>query len=109
MCFKKLSLHKDCFILDSGSANGIFVWIGKDSSKEEKIQAMKTAEAFLGKNGRESWTKVHRIVQNAETCMFKQYFKTWKEPEDSPYTGLGRVYPLENIAEWYIQYILHYL
>jgi len=86
--------------LDSGSTTGIFVWIGKASSKDERVQAMKSAESFLAKNGLPKWTKVERIVENAETAMFKQYFKTWKEAEDSPFSGLGRVYPMESIAEW---------
>jgi len=92
--------QSDCFILDSGSTTGIFVWIGKASSKDERVQAMKSAESFLAKNGLPKWTKVERIVENAETAMFKQYFKTWKEAEDSPFSGLGRVYPMESIAEW---------
>ena len=61
---------------------------------------MKMAEAYLAKSGLPKWTKVSRIVEHAETAMFKQYFKTWKETEDSPFTGLGRVYPAETIAAW---------
>jgi len=90
----------DCFILDSGNRNGIFVWIGKDSSKDERIESMKSAEGFLVKNELPKWTKVERVVQGAETTMFKQYFKIWKESEESAYVGLGRVYPMESIAEW---------
>ena len=60
---------------------------------------MKSAESFLAKNGLPKWTKIERIVQNAETAMFKQYFQTWTEPEEES-TGLGRVYPMEVIAEW---------
>ena len=87
-------------MLDSGSSNGIFVWIGSGATKEERVQAMKSAESFLAKNDLPKWTKVERIVENAETTMFKQYFKSWKEPEDSPFCGLTRVYPLETISEW---------
>ena len=60
---------------------------------------MKSAEAFLVKNGLPKWTKVKRIVQNAETATFKQYFNTWSEPEENV-TCLGRTYPMEMIAEW---------
>ena len=59
---------------------------------------MKSAEAFLTKNGLPKWTKVERIAQGTETTIFKQYFKSWKEPEDSPYSGLRRVYPMESIG-----------
>ena len=94
-------LHiQDCFILNSNCGNGIFAWIGQKSSKEERVQALKSAESFLRNNDLPRWTKIERIVENAETTMFKQYFKTWSEPEDSPYFGLGRQYPLKAIAEW---------
>ena len=59
---------------------------------------MKSAEAFLTKNGLPKWTKVERIAQGTETTIFKQYFKSWKEPEDSPYSDLRRVYPMESIG-----------
>ena len=42
-------------------------------------------------------------MDGGETAMFKQYFNSWKEPEGShlfSYTGLGRVYPMEQVAEW---------
>ena len=46
--------------MDTGSSNGIFAWIGKEATKEERIQAMKSAEAFLEKNGLPKWTKVNK-------------------------------------------------
>jgi len=40
-------------------------------------------------------------VQGTETAMFKQYFSSWSEYEEVPACkGLGRVYPMETIAEW---------
>jgi hypothetical protein len=44
--------------LDTGSTSGIFAWIGKEASKEERIQAMKSAEVFLEKHNLPKWTKV---------------------------------------------------
>jgi len=44
--------------LYTGTTSGIFVWIGKEASKEERIQAMKSGEAFLTKNNLPKWTKV---------------------------------------------------
>jgi hypothetical protein len=44
--------------------------------------------------------QVERVVDGGETAMFKQYFSSWKECEDSPYAGLGRTYPAETIAAW---------
>ena len=89
-------IFQDCFILDTGSNNGIFAWIGKNSSKEEKFETMKSAEGFLAQYGLPKWTKVMRIVQGTETTVFKQYFKTWKESGDV--VGFGRTYPLGSIG-----------
>ena len=44
--------------MDTGSTNGIFAWVGKEATKEERIQVMKSAEAFLEQNGLPRWTKV---------------------------------------------------
>ncbi len=52
------SHQQDCFILDSGTTTGVFAWIGKEATKEERIHAIKAAEAFLEKNGLPKWTRV---------------------------------------------------
>ena len=44
--------------------------------------------------------QVERIVDGGETTTFKQYFSSWKESEESPFLGLGRVYPMETVASW---------
>ena len=82
---------QDCFILDTGSTSGIFAWIGKESSKEERVKAMKSAEAFLEKNSLPKWTRVERVVDGGETAMFKQYFSSWKESE-------GILFPIPSLT-----------
>lgn len=67
----------DCFILDTGS--GIYVWVGKKSTEQEKKQAMSRAQGFLATKKYPSWTKVSRIVEGAESAPFKQYFFTWRD------------------------------
>ena len=67
----------DCFILDAGS--GIFVWVGKNATDQEKKQAMSKAGGFLTSKQYPTWTKVSRIVEGAETAPFKQYFFTWRD------------------------------
>ncbi len=39
-------------------------------------------------------------MDGGETATFKQYFLTWKEGEDNPNVGFGRVYAPGSIAEW---------
>jgi gelsolin len=67
----------DCFILDTGS--GLYVWIGKKATEQEKKQGMSKAQSFLASKKYPSWTKVSRIVEGAESAPFKQYFFTWKD------------------------------
>ncbi|KAL7025953.1 hypothetical protein ACKWTF_013721 [Chironomus riparius] len=67
----------DCFILDTGS--GIYVWVGKKATEQEKKQAISRAQGFLQTKKYPVWTKVTRIVEGAETAPFKQYFFTWRD------------------------------
>ncbi|KAB7498841.1 Gelsolin, cytoplasmic, partial [Armadillidium nasatum] len=79
----------DCFLLDTGGS-GIFVWIGRESSKKEKIRSMEMARNYLEQKGYPNWTKVERVIERGEPTIFKQYFKSWKEPESQ--VGLGRAF-----------------
>jgi len=67
----------DCFILDTGS--GLYVWVGKKATDQEKKQSMSRAQGFLSTKKYPSWTKVSRIVEGAESAPFKQYFFTWRD------------------------------
>ncbi|XP_049954281.1 gelsolin, cytoplasmic isoform X1 [Schistocerca serialis cubense] len=85
----------DCFILDTVTS-GIYVWIGRRCTKDEKVEAMKRAQSFLTTNNYPVWTKVQRIVEGGEPSTFKQYFSGWREAGDQ--IGLGRIYTVEQIA-----------
>lgn len=63
--------------MDTGS--GIFVWVGKGASPQEKSQAMSKAQGFITSKKYPAWTKVERIVENSETAPFKQFFATWRD------------------------------
>lgn len=68
---------EDCFILDTGS--GLYVWVGKGATAQEKQNSVTRANEFLASKKYPSWTQVHRIVEGAETAVFKQYFATWRD------------------------------
>lgn len=68
---------EDCFILDTGS--GLYVWVGKGATPQEKQQSMARAQSFLGSKKYPAWTQVHRIVEGAESAPFKQYFSSWRD------------------------------
>lgn len=64
----------DAFILDTGSA-GIFAWVGKGATKEEKCASMTNATNFISQKGYPNWTPVTRVVEGGETPLFKQNFQ----------------------------------
>ncbi|XP_055624818.1 gelsolin-like isoform X2 [Toxorhynchites rutilus septentrionalis] len=68
----------DCFILDTG-ASGIFVWVGKGATSQERAQSMIKAQEFINSKGYPVHTRVHRVVENGETTDFKQYFASWQD------------------------------
>ncbi|KAM9163544.1 villin-like protein [Pangshura tecta] len=88
--------HEDCHILDQGGFK-IYVWRGKDSSKEEKKAAFSRAVGFIQAKGYSATTNVEVVNDGAESAMFKQLFKRWTEKEETQ--GLGKVYTTGKIAK----------
>eukprot|EP01133_Synstelium_polycarpum_P015250 gene15250-18052_t len=72
-----------CFILDCETE--IFVWIGKSSSDENRSMATLNAMDLISHENRPSWTPVTKMIQGAETTLFKDKFKkgSWKEYVES--------------------------
>lgn len=68
---------EDCFILDARTV--LFVWVGNRATKAEKDKSMQHAQDFIVQKNYPRWTQVQRIVANAETAPFKQYFATWRD------------------------------
>jgi hypothetical protein len=68
----------ETFVLDTGTA--LFVWVGKQASREEKSQAFITANTFLVTNERPAWTPVSLVIDQGETAEFKSYFWQWDPP-----------------------------
>ncbi|XP_069815447.1 scinderin-like [Dendropsophus ebraccatus] len=87
-------LTEECFILYGGDK--IFVWKGKKSNKEEKRTALKTAEDYLKKMNLAVNTQIIVLPEGGETPMFKQYFKDWKDKEQSE--GFGKAVTKGKIA-----------
>ncbi|KAK3752621.1 hypothetical protein QZH41_018816, partial [Actinostola sp. cb2023] len=79
----------DCFILDCGSS-GVFIWVGKGCTKDEKNGAMKNGMEFIEKKGYPNWTQVTRVIEGGETPIFKQFFSNWTDADAQ--VGLGRVF-----------------
>uniref|UniRef100_A0A8C9YW57 Gelsolin n=1 Tax=Sander lucioperca TaxID=283035 RepID=A0A8C9YW57_SANLU len=87
----------DCFILDHGSNGKIFVWKGKDANMDERKEAMKAADHFIKKMGYPKHTEVQILPEMGETPLFKQFFKNWRDREQTE--GLGVAYISNSIAK----------
>ena len=69
----KSLLHEgDTFLLDAGWE--IFVWIGQDASRDEKVTAMANADAYCRQDPRTADLPLTLVKSGWETSDFNQYF-----------------------------------
>jgi len=70
-------INDDVMILDLFT--DVFVWIGKDSQKEEKDKAMQTAMEFVSgaSDGRSKSTPIWRVMAGLEPPNFTACFQGW--------------------------------
>uniref|UniRef100_UPI0037E77E08 gelsolin-like n=1 Tax=Semicossyphus pulcher TaxID=241346 RepID=UPI0037E77E08 len=87
----------ECFILDNGANGHIFVWKGKDANNEERHAVLKSSEQFIQKMNYPTYTQVQVLPENGETPLFKQFFKDWRDPDDT--VGMGVAYVSNQIAK----------
>ncbi|XP_076864772.1 scinderin [Brachyhypopomus gauderio] len=89
-------LSDECFILDHSKSKMIFVWKGRNANPSERKEAMKTAEGFIQQMGYPANTQIQVLPEGGETPVFKQFFRDWKDQDQTQ--GLGRVFVTERIA-----------
>ncbi|XP_023814633.1 gelsolin isoform X2 [Oryzias latipes] len=90
-------MSSDCFVLDNGANGQIFLWKGKDANEEERLAVLKTAETFISQMGYNPYTQIQVLPEMGETPLFKQFFKNWRNREDT--VGMGTVYMSNKIAK----------
>ncbi|XP_030065416.1 villin-1 [Microcaecilia unicolor] len=88
--------HEDCYILDQGGQK-IYVWKGKNSTKEERQQAMNRALNFIKAKNYSSSTYVETENDGAESAVFKQLFQKWTVKNQS--VGLGKTHSVGKVAK----------
>lgn len=66
----------DAFILDTG-AGGIFAWLGKGATNQEKKAAFSNAMEFIQQKNYPKWTHVTTVREGSEIPLFKQNFTNW--------------------------------
>uniref|UniRef100_A0A1I7VK85 Gelsolin-like protein 1 n=1 Tax=Loa loa TaxID=7209 RepID=A0A1I7VK85_LOALO len=74
---------KDAFILDAYNA-GIYVWIGKNCSPNERKKAMEYAIKYIELQGRSKNTQVVRVLEGAEPVAFTQWASSWESSKKIP-------------------------
>lgn len=62
--------------MDTG-ASGVYVWVGKNATRAERGSSMVKAEGFLTAKGHAGWTPITRVIEGAETPLFKSAFAKW--------------------------------
>ncbi|PIO69187.1 gelsolin repeat protein [Teladorsagia circumcincta] len=73
---RNVRCHQDAFVLDAGSA-GIFVWVGKGCTQEERAKALIIGTDFIEAYNLPKWTTVTRVLESAEPASFTQWFDEW--------------------------------
>ena len=84
----------DAFILDTGS--GLFVWVGKGATKQERKGAWSNATKFITEKGYPNYTPVTMVKEGTETQVFKQNFSNWLNKGEI--TGI-RTYQQKQVKE----------
>ncbi|KAK1417102.1 hypothetical protein QVD17_26224 [Tagetes erecta] len=84
---KKLLETRQCYLLDCGSE--VLVWMGRDTSMEERKAANGAAEEYLRGQDRPK-SKIIRMIENFETVCFRSKFVSWPQPTDVVASEEGR-------------------
>ena len=66
----------DAFIVSAGSL-GVWVWLGRHSSLEERRAALGAGGSFLRGRGLPEYTAVTRVAQGGEPEEFRSLFNSW--------------------------------
>lgn len=95
--FSQAALNSDdCFILDHGTDGKIFVWKGRNANAEERKAALKTASDFISKMSYPRHTQIQVLPESGETPLFKQFFKNWRDRDQTD--GMGVAYVSGHVA-----------
>ena len=82
----------DAFILDMGSS-GVYAWIGKGATQQERSQAFSHAQKFINDKGYPTWTPLCRVVEGAEDNLFQSCFSNWPRPKVDRQVSKSAVIP----------------
>lgn len=69
--------HKDCFIVDS-QEKGIFCWIGRNCTKNEKKATVIGAKDLMTQKNYPNYIPCTSIIDGGEPTAFKSLFRDWQ-------------------------------
>ncbi|XP_037537421.1 gelsolin, partial [Nematolebias whitei] len=96
--FKQAMLSpEECYIVDNGVDQNIFVWKGPKANTSERRAAMSAGQQFIKDKGYSHKTQIQVLPAGAETTLFKQFFSDWKDREQT--TGPSKAYTIGRIAK----------
>ncbi|CAN9503206.1 unnamed protein product [Ophioblennius macclurei] len=96
--FKQAMLSPDeCYILDNGLDNTIFVWKGPKANPSERKAAMSAGQQFIKQKEYSVKTQIQVLPAGGETTLFKQFFADWKDKDQT--TGPSKAYTIGRIAK----------
>ncbi|XP_060118532.1 villin-1 [Heteronotia binoei] len=88
--------HEECYILDQCGVR-IYVWKGRNCSKEEKQEAMTRALGFIKAKNYPPTTGVETENDGSESAVFKQLFQKWTVPNQT--VGFGKTSSVGKVAK----------
>lgn len=90
--------NTDVFLLVGGK-NQLFLWIGRQADKEEKLAALKAGEQFIDDGNFQDGANLVRVMEGLETALFKQFFAHWNEVDGDEEEGIG-YFTESHVAQW---------
>ena len=80
--------------------DGIWVWVGKKASRQERSGAMKYANQLIKQNNYSPKTKICKVIEDSEPVQFKSIFKTWApDPKIAVNYNKGYVGRVANVVD----------
>uniref|UniRef100_W5KH82 Macrophage-capping protein n=1 Tax=Astyanax mexicanus TaxID=7994 RepID=W5KH82_ASTMX len=96
--FKQAMLSdEECYILDNGADNNVFVWKGPKANPDERKAAMKVAQDFIKSKNYSNKTQIQVMPAGGETTLFKQFFSDWRDKDQT--TGPSKAFTIGKIAQ----------
>ncbi|XKL63528.1 hypothetical protein PGB90_005892 [Kerria lacca] len=82
----------------------IWIWVGKNASKKERIEAIRNAHGFIKKKNYPSHIPVSRVVEGGEPTEFKCLFVSWQNHDhnntfNNIHTGKNKTIPAKLDTE----------